>query len=50
MLLELIEHSKPASISELTALSGRAKSNLCRTLQTMEAYRRVELRQPPMAA
>jgi predicted transcriptional regulator len=47
MLLELIAHSKPASISELAALSGRAKSNLSRTLRTMEAYRLVELHQTP---
>ena len=45
MLLELIAQSKPASISELAALSGRARSNLWRTLRTMEAYRLVELRQ-----
>jgi predicted transcriptional regulator len=43
LLLELIAQSKPASISELAALSGRAKSNLVRTLRTMEAYRLVEL-------
>jgi predicted transcriptional regulator len=40
MLLELIGHSQPASISELATLSGRARSNLWRTLRTMEQGRR----------
>jgi predicted transcriptional regulator len=44
MLLELIARSKPTSIAELAGLSGRAQSNLSRTLKTMEAYRLVELR------
>ena len=44
MLLDLIAQSKPASIAELAVLSGRARSNLWRTLRTMEAYRLVELR------
>jgi predicted transcriptional regulator len=43
MLLELIAKSKPASISELAAMSGRARPNLWRTLRTMEVYRLVEL-------
>jgi predicted transcriptional regulator len=42
-LLELIAERKPASLAELEALSGRAKSNLSRTLRTMERYGLVEL-------
>lgn len=42
-LLELIAAQKPASLTELEALSGRAKSNLSRTLKTMEAYGLVKL-------
>ncbi len=37
-LLDLIIEMKPGSIAELAALSGRAKSNLSRTLKTMERY------------
>ena len=44
MLLELIAQSKPTSIAELAAISGRARPNVWRTLRTMEAYRLVELR------
>lgn len=42
-LLELIADRKPASITELEGLSGRAKSNLSRTLKTMQRYGLVEL-------
>ena len=42
-LLELIAERKPASLAELEVLSGRAKSNLSRTLRTMERYGLVEL-------
>jgi predicted transcriptional regulator len=42
-LLELIAEQKPASLAELEELSGRAKSNLSRTLRTMERYGLVEL-------
>jgi predicted transcriptional regulator len=42
-LLELIAERKPASLAELEALSGRAKSNLSRTLKTMQRYGLVEL-------
>ncbi len=42
-LLELIAEKKPASLVELEALSGRAKSNLSRTLRTMELYGLVKL-------
>lgn len=37
-LLALIAEAKPASLSELAEQSGRAKSNLSRTLRTMERY------------
>lgn len=42
-LLELIAERKPNSLAELEALSGRAKSNLSRTLRTMERYGLVQL-------
>jgi predicted transcriptional regulator len=42
-LLEMIAEQKPASLSELEELSGRAKSNLSRTLRTMQRYGLVEL-------
>ena len=43
-LLQLIASARPTSVSELAALSGRAKSNLSRTLKTMERYGLVELK------
>jgi predicted transcriptional regulator len=42
-LLELIAEREPGSLSELEALSGRAKSNLSRTLKTMARYGLVQL-------
>jgi predicted transcriptional regulator len=42
-LLDLIAKEKPESLAELEELSGRAKSNLSRTLRTMERYGLVEL-------
>ena len=42
-LLELIARARPASITELAHLSGRAKGNLARTLRTMSRYGFVEL-------
>ena len=42
-LLALIAKEKPASLTELAALSGRNKSNLSRTLKTMSKYGLVEL-------
>jgi predicted transcriptional regulator len=42
-LLALIAEARPESLAELAALSGRAKSNLSRTLKTMERYGLVEL-------
>ncbi len=43
-LLELIAEARPGSITELAELSGRAKSNLSRTLKTMEQYGLVRLK------
>ena len=37
-LLGLIAQAKPESITELATLSGREKSNLSRTLKTLEQY------------
>lgn len=37
-LLQLIAESQPGSMEELAAKSGRAPSNLSRTLKTMEKY------------
>ncbi len=42
-LLNLIIKQQPESIAELEVLSGRAKSNLSRTLKTMERFGLVEL-------
>ncbi len=43
-LLALIAKAVPGSIAELAVLSGRAKSNLSRTLRTMERYGLVRLK------
>jgi len=43
-LLALIAEAQPDSLAELSELSGRAKSNLSRTLKTMERYGLVQLR------
>lgn len=43
MLLKVIAEKNPHSISELEALTGRKKSNLSRTLKTLERYGIVEL-------
>jgi predicted transcriptional regulator len=42
-LLALIAEKRPDSIDALAAASGRAKSNLSRTLRTMERYGLVRL-------
>ena len=42
-LLNLIIERHPKSITELETLSGRAKSNLSRTLRSMERFGLVEL-------
>jgi len=44
VLLDLIMKKKPGSLAELAELSGRAKSNLSRTLHTMERYGLVRLK------
>lgn len=44
LLLEMIRNSKPRSIAELADLSGRAKSNLSRTLHNMERFGLLELK------
>jgi predicted transcriptional regulator len=46
-LLDLMIEREPASIAELAELSGRAKSNLSRTLKTMERYGLVVLENGP---
>lgn len=43
-LLKLIHDERPDSLTRLAELSGRAPSNLSRTLKTMERYGLVELR------
>src|SRR5271155_2189660 len=43
LLLALIIEQQPKSLTELEALSGRAKSNLSRTLKSMERFGFVEL-------
>lgn len=43
-LLEIIATKHPDSITELAKLSGREKSNLSRTLKTMEHYGLIELK------
>ena len=42
-LLTLIAEHEPQSLTELATLSGRAKSNLSRTLRTLERYGLVHL-------
>jgi predicted transcriptional regulator len=42
-LLSMIAETEPDSIDALAATSGRAKSNLSRTLRTMERYKLVRL-------
>jgi predicted transcriptional regulator len=42
-LLRLIVETQPESLAELANLSGRAKSNLSRTLHNMEKYGLVHL-------
>ena len=46
-LLELIRDHHPESLAELSELSGRKKSNLSRTLRTMEHYGLVSLKEGP---
>ena len=42
-LLKIILENQPKSLKELESLTGRAKSNLSRTLKTLERYGVVEL-------
>lgn len=42
-LLRVIAEKAPASLDELARLTGKAKSNLSRTLKTMEGYGLVRL-------
>lgn len=42
-LLRVIAERAPTSLAELARLTGRAKSNLSRTLKTMEGYSLVRL-------
>jgi predicted transcriptional regulator len=42
-LLEAIRRDEPQSLKELAGLSGRAESNLSRTLQTLAQYGFVRL-------
>ena len=37
-LLRVISEKEPGSLDELARITGRAKSNLSRTLRTMESY------------
>ncbi len=46
-LLRLILQKQPQSLHELAKASGRAPSNLSRTLRTMERYGLVELEEGP---
>jgi len=43
-LLRTIVESEPESLAELAMLTGRQKSNLSRTLKTMERYGLVQLK------
>ena len=46
-LLKLIHEHQPDSLTELAELSGRHKSNLSRTLKTMNQYGLIELKEGP---
>lgn len=46
-LLALIAQTHPESLSELVEKTGRAKSNLSRTLKTMESYGLVHFEKGP---
>ncbi|MEP7348499.1 MAG: helix-turn-helix domain-containing protein [Sphingorhabdus sp.] len=49
-LLSVIAHEKPESLQELVERTGRAKSNLSRTLKTMERYGLVRMEKRPNRA
>ena len=42
-LLRIVAEQRPGSLDELAGMTGRAKSNLSRTLKTMEGYGLVRL-------
>lgn len=42
-LLKIIDEKHPKSLTELESLTGRKKSNLSRTLKTLERYGIIEL-------
>ena len=46
-LLALIAQTQPESLNDLAAKTGRAKSNLSRTLKTMERYGLVHFKKGP---
>ena len=46
-LLKLIHEQQPDSLAELAEMSGRQKSNLSRTLKTMEHYGLVNMKRGP---
>ncbi len=46
-LLKVIAETKPASLRQLAEATGRAKSNLSRTLKTLERYGLVSFEQGP---
>ncbi|MEZ5660436.1 MAG: helix-turn-helix domain-containing protein [Burkholderiaceae bacterium] len=46
-LLQLMNERRPATVSELASLSGRAPSNLSRTLRNLEGYGLVKLHRRP---
>lgn len=46
-LLRLIQDHKPRTVMELAELSGRAASNLSRTLRNLEGYGLVKMHRSP---
>lgn len=46
-LLRAIDEHRPRTVMELAQLSGRAASNLSRTLRTLEGYSLVKLHRRP---
>lgn len=44
LLLEIIASQKPSSVTELASMSGREKSNLSRTLKTLQRYGLIQLK------
>ncbi len=46
-MLQVIAEAAPESLAELAELTGRKKSNLSRTLETMERYGFLQLKRGP---